>query len=210
MSISAPLPSSFDIPCSHIARNKRLNIDLPIFIVTIFNKSPVSFYYSGHDLPLLTAWPCGRHSFRDCGHWRRHHDHSRADLFLSYEPAQGPGNVAGSAAVAHWRTCLLGVLQGRKCGSEGRVADRPGLSCGRIFRRTLGPAPAGSGFAQGVWHFAGNHWHPVTTVTRIIALQDAVASCGNAFLLYLQLFAPGRDHAVIQMISRYKKSWRIA
>jgi len=32
----------------------------------------------------------------------------------------------------------------------------------------------GTGLAQGVWNFAGNHWHPATTVAGVIALSIAL------------------------------------
>jgi hypothetical protein len=41
------------------------------------------------------------------GHRRRRHDYSRAGLFLPYEPAQSPGNLAYGAAGAHWRSRIL-------------------------------------------------------------------------------------------------------
>ena len=44
-----------------------------------------------------------------------------------------------------------------------------------------GQASAGSGPAQGIWHFAGNYWHPVTIVARIFILRTTGADCRNDF-----------------------------
>ena len=135
---------------------------------------------------------------RNRRHWRRHHDHPRSGLFLSYEPAQGPGNIAGGAAGAHWRSRLLGVLQGRDVDLKA-CADRFRLSHWRVLWRALGPAPVGSGLAQGVWHFAGNHWHPVTTVPRMIYLAGRRCSLRERISPLFTGVCPEGD-TVIQMI----------